>query len=971
MTVKEYQEDPYKNYLKKIAKVESNNNPLAKSKTSSATGLYQFLDSTWRNIVEKHNLGYSLEDRKNPEKAEKVMRYFVEENERVIKPVLGRELNDADRYLTHFLGAGGASKFFTEYNKNPNAPITLAMSQHAINANRSVALNKNGTVKSLADVYGWAGKKMSVTPPDTNHISKQTTEQDYTPYDTNFAITKIDEGVTPQQQAKQELKDINNEKQLIEDLVNSTFEIPQEKKEQQNYQQPQVEIQEPTLIESYAQIANFIDTPMVQQGGFVVTRSNDRKGKTHKVTASDGTVKYFGDSNLGQHPKDPERKAAFYARHKENLKNNPFFRAFARKTWQEGGEINYEDTFQQGGLQNYFNVIEDQQGQRKFPNQITKINGDTIATDGYGNIPLYVVPNVGKPRIIFPNTGEHTFKGATNFTEYPVKNQEIPIAQESIEVKQQVNGAKNITFNQAFKEARVALGANQIFEYNGKKYGTNLKGETFNPSEEVLKNNNLPIQETKERLQKQNTLVDNPYSTKTTVKIEPYYKNWAEIEKEKISFNKMEDADKIIKYKQGDNGSFAIVDKKKGLINIYNSGENKPIFTSAIDLGASKSDAQTTTKYQDTNKDGKITDEDKINGKFKVDWSAGNTSTGAGKFYISNIDSKGYEGLPILNMMNEGQYKKFKKTGEIEQVSTSFHKGYIKDDNNRVSNGCIRCNKTTLDNLTKYLKNTSEVYILPEDKNNRFELKDGKLSFKVNASTNYNAYIDSKGIVQKGQGVNKSTNTLQYKPIQISLDEEKFKDKVFQWNDFNDEAEFKNTTKPFIKSLQDSKQKVMKAAKIDGDTYNNIAKVAFGIYGTESNFGDTHSGVGNLLRAVNKVTDSSSSSSPDVRSKATTYGATDNNNSVGYTQIRWSQLNDREKEVLKNLEITSNKDLLNPKKSATATVAILAVRYQEQLTAKQKEDIFNYLPKKWNNRENYSSRVNKNLEYLTIKELVK
>jgi hypothetical protein len=72
-------------------------------------------------------------------------------------------------------------------------------------------------------------------------------------------------------------------------------------------------------------------------GGYVVTRSNDRKGKTHKVTGPDGTVKYFGDSKLGQHPKDPERKAAFYARHKKNLDNNPFFRAFARKTWQDGG----------------------------------------------------------------------------------------------------------------------------------------------------------------------------------------------------------------------------------------------------------------------------------------------------------------------------------------------------------------------------------------------------------------------------------------------------------------------------------------------------------------------------------------------------------------------------------------------------------------------------------------------------------
>lgn len=81
-------------------------------------------------------------------------------------------------------------------------------------------------------------------------------------------------------------------------------------------------------------------------GGYTVTRSNDRKGKTHKVTGPDGTVKYFGDSKLGQHPKDPERKAAFYARHKKNLANNPFFRAFARKTWADGGMI---EQYKNGG----------------------------------------------------------------------------------------------------------------------------------------------------------------------------------------------------------------------------------------------------------------------------------------------------------------------------------------------------------------------------------------------------------------------------------------------------------------------------------------------------------------------------------------------------------------------------------------------------------------------------------------------
>jgi hypothetical protein len=77
-------------------------------------------------------------------------------------------------------------------------------------------------------------------------------------------------------------------------------------------------------------------------GGYTVSRSSDRKGKTHKVTGPDGTVKYFGDSKLGQHPKDPERKAAFYARHKKNLDGNPYFRAFARATWQTGGQTRNE-----------------------------------------------------------------------------------------------------------------------------------------------------------------------------------------------------------------------------------------------------------------------------------------------------------------------------------------------------------------------------------------------------------------------------------------------------------------------------------------------------------------------------------------------------------------------------------------------------------------------------------------------------
>ena len=75
-------------------------------------------------------------------------------------------------------------------------------------------------------------------------------------------------------------------------------------------------------------------------GGYTVTRSNDRKGKTHKVTGPDGTVKYFGDPNMGEKDNSEHGKEAFYARHAGNLKNNPYFRAYARKTWASGGYLN-------------------------------------------------------------------------------------------------------------------------------------------------------------------------------------------------------------------------------------------------------------------------------------------------------------------------------------------------------------------------------------------------------------------------------------------------------------------------------------------------------------------------------------------------------------------------------------------------------------------------------------------------------
>ena len=84
--------------------------------------------------------------------------------------------------------------------------------------------------------------------------------------------------------------------------------------------------------------------------------------------------------------------------------------------------------------------------------------------------------------------------------------------------------------------------------------------------------------------------------------------------------------------------------------------------------------------------------------------------TGAGRYKISNINRAGYMDLPSFNLSNESG----------QNVGTSFHAGYIDDDNSRVSNGCIRCNQGSLNVLTDYLQQSSEVFILPEDEGNKF-----------------------------------------------------------------------------------------------------------------------------------------------------------------------------------------------------------------------------------------------------------
>ena len=438
---------------------------------------------------------------------------------------------------------------------------------------------------------------------------------------------------------------------------------------------------------------------------------------------------------------------------------------------------------------------------------------------------------------------------------------------------------------------------------------------------------------------------------------EQVYRDWDTIRNKKDQINKLSDEQKIIRYyNDKPEEKYLIVDKKNAVMKLYTGGN----FTKAFEVGIGQNtgDAQTVTKVKDG----------------KTDWTAGNKSTGAGIYTISNIDpaSKEYYNLPAFNLKNENGIEVATTIhGTPLSRRSKFSNGTVVD--NRMSNGCINGKCEDLKDLYNELDVDAKVYVLPEDTGNNFQIIDGKPALRVSAQNRqkYNSYVDQAGTKQKGQGANQTTNTLVYKPIKAFINEKKYKEDVFQWNDFNDEKEYTNTTKPFIVGLTTNKKEVMKAAKISSDVYNELAKMSFGIYGTESNFGDTHSAVGNLARATNKFLDPKSSSSPDYESKASTYGADEESRSVGLTQLRWNYLNKDEKNALKEVGITSNKDFLDPKKAAVGTVTVLGVRYNQQLNDKQKQDVWKYLPTKWNNRSNYSARVKSNSSYLSFKQLDK
>lgn len=142
-------------FLNQTIGVESGGNPNAKNPESSATGLGQFIDSTWKEQVALSGKNYTLEDRKDPAKAREILADFTKRNLTKAQADLGRTPTNPELYLYHFLGSNGAPGFIKASGTDP---ATDHVTTTAARSNRTI-FYKSGKPRTVDEVKELLGKK--------------------------------------------------------------------------------------------------------------------------------------------------------------------------------------------------------------------------------------------------------------------------------------------------------------------------------------------------------------------------------------------------------------------------------------------------------------------------------------------------------------------------------------------------------------------------------------------------------------------------------------------------------------------------------------------------------------------------------------------------------------------------------------------------------------------------------------------
>jgi hypothetical protein len=149
-----------------VAAVESKFMPRAGAGTSSAKGLYQFVNGTWKDMLKKYGRKYGIAENTHqfdPRANALMGMEYLKENYAYLKKNVKGAITDSALYSAHFLGAGGARKFLTAPG-SANAEDVVGSA--AVKANASVFREPTGQrgvygrVRTVAETMAEIDKRM-------------------------------------------------------------------------------------------------------------------------------------------------------------------------------------------------------------------------------------------------------------------------------------------------------------------------------------------------------------------------------------------------------------------------------------------------------------------------------------------------------------------------------------------------------------------------------------------------------------------------------------------------------------------------------------------------------------------------------------------------------------------------------------------------------------------------------------------
>ncbi len=137
----------YSDYAERVAQIESSWNPQARARSSTATGLFQFIRGTWGGV----RPGVSFSHARDPYQSTQAFVDFSESNRAQLRDAIGRDPAGYELYMAHFAGMGVAPRLITAQE---DTPLREIFDRGAMRANRHL-----GRLRTAGNYREWVRGK--------------------------------------------------------------------------------------------------------------------------------------------------------------------------------------------------------------------------------------------------------------------------------------------------------------------------------------------------------------------------------------------------------------------------------------------------------------------------------------------------------------------------------------------------------------------------------------------------------------------------------------------------------------------------------------------------------------------------------------------------------------------------------------------------------------------------------------------